>query len=33
MSHVAFVVSMVHFIQVPRNYKELPLEPQLDKGK
>jgi hypothetical protein len=33
MSHVAFVASMAHFVQVPRNYKMLPIESQWDKGK
>jgi hypothetical protein len=33
MPHVAYAASMAHFVQVPRNYKALPLEPQLDKGK
>jgi hypothetical protein len=33
MPHVAYATSMAHSIQVPRNYKVLPIEPQLEKVK
>jgi hypothetical protein len=33
MPHIYFVSSMAHSVQVLKNYKALPLEAQLDKGK
>jgi hypothetical protein len=33
MPHIAYEASMEHYFQVSENYKALPLEPQLDKGK
>jgi hypothetical protein len=33
MPHVASAASMAQSIQVPKNYKMIPIEPQMDKGK